>query len=99
MNSICEETRREANVTLNRTMRENQVLEILSDGQERTARQVAFEMCQRGFTNTVERNNASPRLTSLLEDRKVIVVGKMKDETTGKKVAIYKIAEGKIENV
>ena len=38
MNSICEETRREANVTLNRTMRENQVLEILSDGKERTAR-------------------------------------------------------------
>ena len=46
-------------------------------------------MWQRGFTNNTERNNASPRLTSLLEQRKVIVVGKERDRITGKKVAIY----------
>lgn len=90
MNTICEQTRREANEKIDKKARENQVLEILSDGLERTARQVAFEMQERGFTNNAERNNASPRLTSLLEQRKVIVVGKGLDKVTGKKVAIYR---------
>ena len=93
MNIMCEQTRREANEKVDKKARENQVLEILSDGQERTARQVAYEMWQRGFTNIAERNNASPRLTSLLEDRKVVVVGKEIDKVTGKKVAIFKIAK------
>lgn len=93
MNIECEQTRREANEKVDKKARENQVLEILSDKQERTARQVAYEMMQRGFTNNAERNNASPRLTSLLEDRKVIVVGKEIDKITGKKVAVFKIAE------
>lgn len=93
MDRECEETRREANEKVDKKARENQVLEILSDKQERTARQVAYEMMQRGFTNNAERNNASPRLTSLLEDRKVVVVGKEIDKITGKKVAIFKIAD------
>lgn len=92
MNRECEETRREANEKVDKKARENQVLEILSDKQERTARQVAYEMMQRGFTNNAERNNASPRLTSLLEQRKVVVVGKEVDKITGKKVAIFKVA-------
>ena len=50
-------------------------------------------MCERGFTNTIERNNASPRLTSLLEQRKVIIVGKTIDHITGKNVAVYKVAK------
>ena len=92
MNNTTIETRRESNEKIDKKARENQVLDILSDGKERTARQVAFEMQQRGFTNTTERNNASPRLTSLLEQRKVIVVGKEIDNVTGKKVSIFKIA-------
>lgn len=92
MNIECEQTRREANEKVDKKARENQVLEILSDKQERTARQVAYEMMQRGFTNNAERNNASPRLTSLLEQRKVVVVGKEVDKITGKKVAVFKIA-------
>lgn len=92
MNNMTTETRRESNEKIDKKARENQVLDILSDGKERTARQVAFEMRQRGFTNTAERNNASPRLTSLLEQRKVIVVGKEVDNITGKKVAVFKIA-------
>ncbi len=85
------ETRRESNEKVNKKAREQQVLEILSDGMERTAREVAFEMCERGFTNNYERNNASPRLTDLLEDRKVMVVGRELDQLTGKKVAVYRI--------
>ena len=93
MNTITLQTRRESNEKVNKKVREQQVLEILSDGIERTAREVAFEMCERGFTNTVERNNASPRLTSLLDQRKVIIVGKALDHTTGKRVAVFKVAK------
>lgn len=89
---ITEETRRESNEKVNKRAREEQVLEILSDGIERTAREVAFEMCERGFTNTTDRNNASPRLTSLLEQRKVMIVGKALDHITGKNVAVFRIA-------
>lgn len=92
MNTTTIQTRRESNEKVNKKVREQQVLEILSDGIERTAREVAFEMCERGFTNTVERNNASPRLTSLLEQRKVIIVGKALDTVTGKRVAVFKVA-------
>lgn len=92
MNTTTMQTRRESLEKVNTNVREQQILEILSDGIERTAREVAFEMCERGFTNTVERNNASPRLTNLLEKRKVIIVGKTLDHTTGKRVAVFKIA-------
>lgn len=92
MNSIARETRKESYEKIDKNAREQQILEILSDGIERTAREIAFEMCERGFTNTVERNNASPRLTDLLEKRQVIIVGKAIDYTTGKKVSVYRIS-------
>ena len=92
MNTTTMQTRRESLEKVNTNVREQQILEILSDGIERTAREVAFEMCERGFTNNTERNNASPRLTSLLEQRKVIIVGKVLDHITGKNVAVYRIA-------
>lgn len=92
MNSIARETRKESYEKIDKNAREQQILEILSDGIERTAREIAFEMCERGFTNTLERNNASPRLTDLLEKRQVIIVGKAMDYTTGKKVSVYRIS-------
>lgn len=92
MNSIARETRKESYEKIDKNAREQQILEILSDGIERTAREIAFEMCERGFTNTVERNNASPRLTDLLEKRQVIIVGRAMDYTTGKKASVYRIS-------
>ena len=49
-------------------------------------------MQERGFINNAERNNASPRLSKLLEKRKVVIVGKEIDKITGKKVAVFRIA-------
>lgn len=92
MNNIARETRKESYEKIDKNARKQQILEILSDGIERTAREIAFEMCERGFTNTVERNNASPRLTDLLEKRQVIIVGRAMDYTTGKKVSVYRIS-------
>lgn len=93
MNTVTQQTRRESFLKVDLTKRELEVLEILQDGIERTAREVSEEMCERGFTNTVERNNASPRLTSLLEKRKVVIVGKTLDHITNRRVAVYKVAE------
>ena len=93
MNTVTQQTRRESFLKVDLTKRELEVLEILQDGIERTAREVSEEMCERGFTNTVERNNASPRLTSLLEQRKVMIVGKTLDHITGKKVSVFKIVK------
>lgn len=92
MNEITRETRRESFIKVNITEREAQVLEILKDGIERTAREIAEEMYLAGYTNTPDRNNASPRLTSLLDKRQVVIVGRKKDNITGKGVAIYRIA-------
>lgn len=92
MNEITRSTRRESFIKVNVTEREAQVLEILKDGIERTAREVAEEMYIAGYTNTPDRNNASPRLTSLLDKRQVVIVGKTVDNITGKSVAIYRIA-------
>ena len=92
MNEITRETRRESFIKVNINEREAQVLEILKDGIERTAREVAEEMYTAGYTNTPDRNNASPRLTDLLTKRYVIIVGKKTDNLTNKSVAIYKIA-------
>ena len=92
MNEITRETRRESFIKVNITEREAQVLEILKDGIERTAREIAEEMYLAGYTNTPDRNNASPRLTSLLDKRQVVIVGWKTDNITGKGVAIYRIA-------
>ena len=92
MNEITRETRRESFIKVNINEREAQVLEILKDGIERTAREIAEEMYLAGYTNTPDRNNASPRLTHLLEKSQVIIVSKTRDSVTGKSVAIYKIA-------
>lgn len=92
MNEITRETRRESFIKVNINEREAQVLEILKDGIERTAREIAEEMYLAGYTNTPDRNNASPRLTSLLDKRQVVIVGRKTDNIAGKGVAIYRIA-------
>lgn len=97
--NITRETRNESYEKIDKKLREQQVLAILSDGKERTAKQVAIEMMKRKFINNDDRNNASPRLTSLLEQRKVIVVGKELDEHTNKKVAVFRIADITADNM
>ena len=92
MNTTTMQTRRESLEKVNTNVREQQILEILSDGIERTAREIAEEMYLAGYTNTPDRNNASPRLTSLLDKRQVVIVGRKTDNITGKGVAIYRIA-------
>ncbi len=93
MNEECEETRREANERVDKTTRELQVLSILNEHEEATAKQIARYMAYRGYTKEIDYNYARPRLTHLLEEREVCIVGKELDAETNCKEVVYKITE------
>lgn len=84
---ITKETRREAYISRPVT-RATDILKFL-DGKECTARQIAYGM---GFTDL---NAVKPRLTELKAAGLVEVIGKAYDETTKRKVAVWKAAERK----
>lgn len=93
MNEMSEETRREANEKVDKTKREIQVLQILSEYKELTAKQIARYMAYRRYTKEIDYNHARPRLTALLEKRQVCIVGKELDTETHCKEVIYQITE------
>lgn len=87
------ETRTEANESVDKTKRYKQIIEVLSGGKEMTAKEIAVEMCQRGYIPTSERNFTSPRLTELSYKGIVEPIGKQKCTYTGKTVAVYKLRD------
>ena len=82
---ITKETRREAYISRPVT-RTADILEFMGD-KEYTARQIAYGM---GFTDL---NAVKPRLTELKAAGLVEVAGKAYDETTKRRVAVWKAAE------
>ncbi len=93
MNIECEETRREANEKVDKSKRELQVLSILKEYKELTAKQVARYMAYRSYTKEIDYNYARPRLTGLLEKREVCIVGKELDTETNCKEVVYQITQ------
>lgn len=93
MNEISEENRREANEKVDKIKREIQVLKILNEDGELTPKQIARRMAYRGYTTEIDYNKARPRLTQLLENREVCIVGKEIDIETNCKEAVYVITE------
>lgn len=85
------ETRGEAHETVDKQKRYRQIIEILTDGGKMTAKEIAVEMCNRGYIPTSERNFTSPRLTELSQRGIVEPIGKIKCEYTGKTVAVYEL--------
>lgn len=88
------ETRADANETVDKKKRYKQIVEILVGGKEMTAKEIAVEMCNRGYIPTNERNFTAPRLTELSYKGIVEPIGKQKCEYTGKTVAVYSLREG-----
>ena len=86
-------TRFEANETVDKKRRYKQIIEILSGGKEMTAKEIAVEMCNRGYIPTSERNFTAPRLTELSRNGFVEPIGKQRCTYTGKTVAVYKLIE------
>lgn len=87
-------TRHEAYETVDKNKRYKQIIEILSSGKELSAKEIAVEMYNRGYTPTTERNFAAPRLTELSYQGIVEPCGKRKCQYTGKTTAIYKLLSG-----
>ena len=85
------DTRHEANEIVDKEKRYNQIIEILSGGHKLTAKEIAVEMCNRGYIPTSERNFTAPRLTELSYKGIVEPIGKQKCIYTGKTVAVYKL--------
>lgn len=90
--NVTQETRVEAyqRVKVDRMVRRQQILHILEDKGPMTAKQIAVEMKHRGYTDNDDRNNASPRLTELMELGLVEPAGKTTCIYTGKTVAVFK---------
>lgn len=85
------ETRAEAEASVDKQKRYMQILEILDGGKEMTAKEIAVEMCNRGYIPTNERNFTAPRLTELSIKGVVEPIGKKKCQWTNKTVAVYKM--------
>ncbi len=91
-------TRTLANESVDKKQRYKQIIDILKNNNEpMTAKEISVEMFKRGFTPTSERNFSSPRITELLQNGILDVVGKKKCKFTGKKVSVYKLREPKLK--
>ena len=91
------ETRSEANETVDKMKRYKQIIEVLKSGKEMTTKEIAVEMCNRGYIPTSERNFTAPRLTELSQNGIVEPIGKKKCEYSDKTVSVYKLREGQID--
>ena len=87
------ETRGESEKKVDKKKRYSQIIEILQGGKEMTAKEIAVEMCNRGYIPTSERNFTSPRLTELSIKGVVEPCGKQLCQWTHKMVAVYRIRD------
>ena len=86
------ETRSESYESVDKQQRYKQILEIMTDNKEpMSAKEISYEMYKRGYTPTSERNFSSPRITELLRNGKLDVIGKKKCKFTGKTVSVYAV--------
>lgn len=94
---ITRETRRKSFQEIKKSLPERQamILDALKDRPQSTARELALYLWKRGKIPSPERNYVHPRLTELVDDGLVRVVGKRICSVTGKMVAIYDLAEQK----
>lgn len=83
------ETRLESETTINKNLRYIQILDTLGN-KEMTAKEIAVDMYLQGMIPTDERNFVSPRLTELLYQGIVEVIGKTKCDWTGKTVSVFR---------
>jgi len=91
---IPSETRAEAHETVDKQKRYRQIIECLSSSEGMTAKEIAVMMMRKGYIPTSERNFTSPRLTEMLKNGVVDIVGKKKCDYTGKTVSVYVLWKG-----
>ena len=85
------ETRAEAEQTVDKRKRYQQILDIMADYElPLTAKEIAVRMFIRGDIPDKDRNHVSPRLTEMMYDGRVEPVGKKTCEYTHKKVTCWR---------
>lgn len=91
--SITTDTRFESFEKLDRKTICNLIINTLKEHREDglTAREIAVELYNKGLLRSNERQQTQPRLTELVDDGALVVVGKKFDELTQRKVAVYTI--------
>lgn len=87
------DTRSESHETVDKKKRYKQIIEILTDGKEMTAKEIAVEMHEKGYVPTSERNFSHPRISELLKIGVVDCIGKKKCKYTNKTVSVFKLME------
>ena len=87
------ECRAEAEESVDKALRQKQVVEILEQGGEMSAKEIAVEMMNRGYVPTSERNWSSPRITELCYKGIIEPVGRKKCQYSGKSVTVFALRE------
>lgn len=87
------ETRAEAEQAVDKRKRYEQILEVMSEYQPLTAKEIAVRMYIRKYIPDKDRNHVSPRLTEMMKDGRVEPVGKKYCEYTKKKVTCWSLVE------
>ncbi len=93
---ITRQTRRESNQQVDRKTIHKLVLDQLSYG-DMTAREIGAVLYRHGLVPTPSRQQVQPRLTELVQDGLIEVVGKRLDSVTKRRVAVYHLVEGEAE--
>lgn len=92
---ITQETRRESYEKTDNVNMHGHVLRVLQSCElPLTAREVAGQLYTEHILPYPSRGLIQPRITELVEDGKVVAVGKVYDQVTDRNVAAYKLVEG-----
>lgn len=83
------ECRHDSNEQVDRNTRYRQIVEILEEFGDLSAREIASAMCLKGYAPTAERNWSAPRLTEMCEIGMVEQKGKKKCGVTKRSVSVY----------
>ena len=91
--SITTDTRFESLEKLDRNGLYSLILSTLHDNKENglTARELAVILYNQGLLRSNERQATAPRLTELVDDGRVVIIGKRFDEISLRNVAVYTI--------
>lgn len=89
---ITRQTRRESNEKTDRQGMYSMILKELSYG-DMTAREIGAILYRHGLVLSPSRQQVQPRLTELMQEGKISVVGKRKDSLTKRSVAVYHLVK------
>lgn len=91
--SITTDTRLDSYNQLDKQTMYDLILNTLKEHKEEglTAREIAIKLYDKGLIRSNERQATQPRLTELVDNNVLIVIGKRMDEITHRNVAIYTI--------